>query len=79
MASPKSGIDQRITFILEINMRTLNKTEVGQVAGAGLLGKLLTVGKTTVKVDVVGKPTGSTHVDVKSPLADVLVNVVWGK
>jgi hypothetical protein len=30
-------------------------------------------------VDVVAKPTGSTNVDVKSPLADVLVNVIWDK
>jgi hypothetical protein len=52
---------------------------MGQVAGAGLLGKLLSIGKTTVKVDVVAKPTGSTNVDVKSPLADVLVNVIWDK
>jgi hypothetical protein len=79
MGLPDSGIDERITFILEINMRTLNTTEMGQVAGAGLLGKLLTIGKTTVKVDVVAKPTGSTNVDVKSPLADVLVNVIWDK
>lgn len=60
-------------------MRTLHNNEIGQVAGAGLLSKLLSAGKTTVKVDVVAKPAGSTNVDVKSPLADVLVNVVWGK
>lgn len=64
-------------------MRTLSHTEVTSVAGAGklsdLIAKLLSGGKTTVNVDVVAKPEGSTNVDVKSPLANVLVNVIWGK
>ncbi len=64
-------------------MRTLNHIEISSVAGAGkladLIAKIKAAGKTTVNVDVVAKPEGSTVVDVKSPLADVLVNVIWGR
>lgn len=60
-------------------MRVLKQQEVGQVAGAGLKEWFASLTKTLVKVDVVAKPEGSTNVDVKSPLADVLVNVIWGK
>lgn len=61
-------------------MRTLSKNEVAVVAGAGSLADFFAaVGKTFVKVDVVGKPSGSTTVTVKNNLADVLVNVIWGK
>jgi hypothetical protein len=64
-------------------MRTLNQQEIAIVTGSGKLAdwiaKIKAAGKTTVTVDVVAKPEGSTKVDVKSLLADVLVNVVWGK
>ena len=61
-------------------MRTLTQQEVTSVAGAGKLADwFASLTKTIVKVDVVAKPEGSTNVDVKSPLADVLVNVIWGK
>jgi hypothetical protein len=61
-------------------MRTLSQYEVTTVAGAGWFADLLAkAGKTTVKVDVVAKPTGSTNVAVDNNLANVLVNVVWGK
>jgi hypothetical protein len=61
-------------------MRTLSKTEVSSVAGAGWWADFLAkIGKTTVAVDVVGKPTGSTNVAVDNNLVSVLVNVIWGK
>jgi hypothetical protein len=61
-------------------MRTLSQYEVTEVAGAGKLADFLAqIGKTFVDVDVVAKPEGSTTVVVKNNLADVLVNVVWGK
>jgi hypothetical protein len=61
-------------------MRTLTQQEVTSVNGAGKLADFFAaVGKTLVKVDVVGKPTGSTNVSVTNNLVDVLVNVVWGK
>lgn len=60
-------------------MRTLSQSEISSVNGAGKLGDwLASLFKTNVNVDVVAKPEGSTRVDVKSPLANVLVNVVWG-
>jgi hypothetical protein len=58
-------------------MRTLSQQELTVVSGAGLFSFLFKK-KTTVTVDVVAKPEGSTRVDVKSLLANVLVNVVWG-
>lgn len=58
-------------------MRTLSKTEVQTVAGAGLNVKLPNL--VQVLVDVVAKKNGSTKVDVTAPLTSVLVNVVWGK
>lgn len=61
-------------------MRTLSQHEVTAVAGAGKLADwFASIGKTTVGVDVVAKPEGSTVVTVKNNWADVLVNVVWGK
>lgn len=61
-------------------MRTLSQHEVSNVAGAGWLTDLLAkIGKTTVDVDVVGQPQGSTNVAVNNNLVSVLVNVVWGK
>ena len=61
-------------------MRTLTQYEVTAVNGAGWLSDLIAkIGKTDVKVDVVGKPEGSTKVTVTNNLVDVLVNVVWGK
>lgn len=61
-------------------MRTLTQTEVSTVAGAGWFADLLAkAGKTSVKVDVVAKPEGSTNVSVTNNLTSVLVNVVWGK
>lgn len=61
-------------------MRALSTQEITTVTGAGKLADLLAaLKKTTVTVDVVAKPVGSTVVDVKSPLADVLVSVFWGK
>jgi hypothetical protein len=61
-------------------MRTLTQQEVTSVNGAGKLADFLAAaGKTLVKVDVVGKPNGSTNVTVTNNLVDVLVNVVWGK
>jgi hypothetical protein len=61
-------------------MRTLSQNEVTTVAGGTWLSDLFAkAGKTTVKVDVVAKPTGSTVVTVDNNLASVLVNVVWAK
>lgn len=61
-------------------MRTLSQYEVTEVAGAGILSDLFAkIGQTFVDVNVVAKPQGSTTVVVKNNLADVLVNVVWGK
>ena len=59
-------------------MRTLTPQEFTTVAGAGLFDFLFKK-KTTVGVNVVAGASGSTKVDVKSPLANVLVCVSWGK
>ena len=61
-------------------MRLLNTNEVSQVAGSGKLADLLKkLNPVTVLVNVIAKPQGSVNVDVKSPLSNVLVNVIWGK
>ena len=61
-------------------MRTLTQQEVAVVNGGSALSDFLAaIGKTLVKVDVVGKPLGSTNVSVTNNLVDVLVNVIWGK
>ena len=69
-------------------MRTLNKNELVAVQGAGaaaycphmgLGGLLAAIGKTWVGVEVIAKPQGSTQVEVKNNLVDVLVQVAWGK
>ena len=61
-------------------MRTLSKTEVAVVnGGSAFTDFLAAIGKTLVKVNVVGKPSGSTDVTVHNNLVDVLVNVIWGK
>lgn len=58
-------------------MRTLSQSECSAVSGAGLLDFLFKK-KTSVAVDVVAQPAGSTKVDVKSLFANVLVCVSWG-
>lgn len=58
-------------------MRQLSSQELSSVSGAGLLDFLFKK-KTTVGVDVVAAPAGSTKVDVKSLFANVLVCVSWG-
>jgi len=61
-------------------MRTLSQKEVTVVNGGSAFSDFLAaVGKTLVKVNVVGKPSGSTDVTVSNNLVDVLVNVIWGK
>lgn len=61
-------------------MRTLTQHEVAVVNGGSALSDFLAaIGKTLVKVNVVGKPQGSTNVSVTNNLVDVLVNVIWGK
>ncbi len=61
-------------------MRTLTQNEMTAVSGAGWLDDLIAkIGKTDVKVGVVGKPEGSTDVTVHNNLVDVLVHVIWGK
>lgn len=61
-------------------MRTLTSNEVAVVnGGSALTDFLAAIGLTKVNVNVVGKANGSTTVSVINNLANVLVNVVWGK